>query len=191
MPSQALIDWWGTRARDLDEIETALGALRGAGPGHRRAFDQVVQAYTLLISAHFQGFCRDLHTASVTRLLTSIVAPTLLPILSDELLSRRALDRGNPTPGNIGADFARLGSRFWDDAQTLDARTVARRILLEQLNEWRNAIAHQDFVRVVGGTRLRLGTVRTYRRACMGLSQTFDQVVRSHIITITGVSPWA
>lgn len=62
MPSESLIAWQGSRAAELDELEAALRAVGGIGRGRRHATQQLNQAYAVLLSSQFQGFCRDLHT---------------------------------------------------------------------------------------------------------------------------------
>src|ERR1700732_1410354 len=109
MPSVALQMWQPTGATLLDEIENAHRSVGGSGPGRRTATQQINQAYAVLLSAHFQGFCRDLHTECIDSLVSTITPVALQPILSLELNWSRKLDRGNPNPGNIGSDFGRLG----------------------------------------------------------------------------------
>jgi hypothetical protein len=112
--------------------------------------------------------------------------------LQSEFFQFRKLDKGNPNPGNIGSDFNRLGMAFWPDVELDDARNRARKDLLEDLNKWRNAIAHQDFDAAVLGGRvmLRLEEVKSWRKACDGLALSFDNVSRAYIHIVVGVSPW-
>lgn len=106
------------------------------------------------------------------------------------MLSRK-LDRGNPNPGNIGEDFKRFGIAFWDMVKARDVRNRARQDRLEELNKWRNAIAHQDFdAAVLGSTTLRIQQVREWRRACEHLATAFDEVMRAQLLTMVGTSPW-
>ncbi len=145
----------------------------------------------MLLSSHFQGYCRDLHSECVHHIVQQ-VPPALQNVLRGELLSDRKLDRGNPNPGNIGADFARLGLRIWDRVNTLDRRNDARKQQLEQMNNWRNAIAHQDFDpdKLGGRTSLRLEDVDHWRRACDHLARAFDGVMRTHLQALLGSPPW-
>ena len=65
--------------------------------------------------------------------------------------------------------------------------------MLEELNEWRNAIAHQDFApAMLRGERpvLHLAQVQGWRRACEGLARSFDEVMLAHIQVKTGTAPW-
>ena len=67
------------------------------------------------------------------------------------LIWNRGLGRGNPHPAAIGADFGRLGIGFWPAVDALDVRNERRRESLQELVDWRNAIAHQDFEPVSPG----------------------------------------
>ena len=57
-----------------------------------------------------------------------------------------------------------------------------------RLNEWRNAIAHQDS-RVLARKPLHLDDVRELRKVCESLAPCFDEVMRLRIESITGASP--
>jgi hypothetical protein len=104
----------------------------------------------------------------------------------------RRLDTGNPNPGNIGADFNRLGLSFWDLVEAENARNPSRKVALEELNVWRNAIAHQDFnpAKLGGRTTLLLHEVRAWRNTCDGLARSFDNVMRVYLQAMTGAVPW-
>ena len=115
MPSNSLRLWRTARRRQLDEVETAHQSVGGSGPGRRSATLQLNYSYALLLSAHFQGFCRDLHTEAADYLVNWLTATPFRSALRELYLSNRKLDTGNPTPGNIGTDFTRfgLGFRIW------------------------------------------------------------------------------
>jgi hypothetical protein len=191
MLSASLRTWTGPRAAKLDEIEAAHAALSGSGRGRRWATEQVNHAYAVLLSSQFQAFCRDLHSECVGSFVRGISAQPMARVVRAQLVLSRRLDRGNPTPGNIGADFDRLGLKLWPAVRHLDSRNASRQLRLEQLSGWRNAIAHQDFGRaVLVPTRLHLPTVRAWRRACNSLARSFDRVMRSYLASITGSEPW-
>ena len=119
----------------LDEIENAHVMVGGTERGRRYATRQINYAYAVLLSSQFQGFCRDLHTECADFAVQSVSPAALQSLLFDVLVRDRLLDRGNPNPGNIGADFGRLGIRFWNDVYVIDARNQSRRALLDELNE--------------------------------------------------------
>ncbi len=191
MATVSLQRWQSDRATSLDEIEEAHRSIGGTGPGRRYATQQINQAYAVLLSAQFQAFCRDLHTESAAFLINSVQPIVLQPILLDEFGLFRKLDQGNPNPGNIGSDFNRLGIDLWAKSKAADRRTAKRQKELMELNEWRNAIAHQDFnPSKLGGLVLTLGQVRSWRGACNGLAATFDHVLADHIGRLLGAKPW-
>ena len=192
MPSVAFQTWSTDRAVELDEIENAHRSVGGRGPGRRYATQQINHAYAMLLSSQFQGFCRDLHSESSAHLVRSITPVSAQPSLSRVLALNRQLDRGNPNPGNIGSDFNRFAFHFWTAVDALDIRNPQRHAALTELNEWRNAIAHQDFdpVKLGGTTALRLDRVRGWRNACHALASAFDAVMRHRLQSMTGTPPW-
>ena len=194
MPSQAYREWNTVRARELDEVEAAHAGVGGTGPGRRYATQQINRAYAVLLASQFQGFCRDLHSECVFRLTDSIAMMEVQDAVRADWTSNRQLNRGNANQGTIAGDFNRLGlKRLWERIDALSPRYSRCRSLLELLNRWRNAIAHQDFgdPAVLGGSVvLRLATVRRWRRACHLLARALDRIVRDHVQTATGVRPW-
>src|SRR5438034_6146449 len=109
MPSQAYHEWITTRGVALDEIERAHRSVGGSGPGRRFATQQINQAYAVLLASQFQGFCRDLHDECIDCLVRSVLPIGLRGPLEIEFSAYRRLDRGNASPGAIGADFNRPG----------------------------------------------------------------------------------
>lgn len=191
MASRSLQRWETERARVLDQVEAAHRSLGGYARGRRYTTQQLNRAYTLLLSSQFQGFCRDLHSEAVDHIASSASGSAMQSLLRAALTQGRKLDKGNPNPGNLGADFGRLDLAFWDAVRRADLRNVTRRQRLEDLNEWRNAIAHDDFdAQVLGRSTLRLDDVRTWRGACKGLARSFDRVLSQHIRAFAGRSPW-
>ena len=192
MPSVSWQEWDGTRARELDDIEAAHRSVGGTARGRRYATEQINHAYAVLLSSQFQGFCRDLHSECVDFLVRAVTPAALQSVLRAEFLFNRSLDRGNANPSTIGSDFNRLGVEFWRQVYGDYPRNDRRRALLEELNQWRNAIAHQDFdpLALAGGAVLHLPQVRRWRRTCNRLALSFDNVMQGHLTAITGVSPW-
>ena len=153
---------------------------------------QINQAYAVLLASQFQGFCRDLHSESVACLVRAVTPAVLQSVLRAEFLFNRSLDRGNANPSTIGSDFNRLGVEFWLQVYADHPHNDRRKVLLEELNQWRNAIAHHDFdPAALGGTTvLHLSQVRAWRRACNRLALSFDNVMQAYLAATTGVSPW-
>ena len=193
MPSISYRHWRTVRARALDEIAGAHVAVGGTARGRRYATQQINRAYAVLLAAQFQGFCRDLHSECVDHII-AVLAPavSLHPILLAELTRGRLLDRGNAQPGSLGADFGRFSMEFWNDLRRHNPASARWQAELVVLNEWRNAIVHQDFTstKLGGIMTLRLVTVRRWRNICLRLARAMDDMMHIHLRTLTGVLPW-
>jgi hypothetical protein len=191
MASKAL-DWWrsdGVAA--LDEIVGAHRAIGGTGRGRRYATGQINNAYAVMLSSQFQRFCRDLHSEAAD-FLAGRIDVSLRAIFRTQMTEGRKLSSGNPNPANLGSDFGRFQIEFWATVTAANPRNVSRRNQLEQLNAWRNAIAHQDFTKPEchGRTSVRLADVGRWRGACSGLAMEFDAVISRYLRKITGIPPW-
>jgi hypothetical protein len=189
MPSNSLRNWLRERSDALDEIENAHAMVGGTDRGRRYATQQINYAYATLLSSHFQGFCRDLHSECIDHIVAMTPAP-LQNFLRVEFLWNRTLDRGNPNPGNTGQDFNRLGIQFWPAVRARHANHGRRQQLLQELVDWRNAIAHQDFGPVGGNPTLHLTRVRTWRRAVGALADAFDGAMYDYLSSLLGGAPW-
>jgi hypothetical protein len=193
MPSSSLLRWFAERAATRADVESAHRSVHGSGTGARAAAQQINQAYAVLLSAQFQGFCRDLHLECADFLVAAVTDLSFRAMLRDNLHFGRRIDRGNPNPSNIGSDFYRLGLAFLSLVDARRPGNLARREAVEALNEWRNAIAHQDFSAAMvkaGRPHLPLAQVRVWRKACDALARSFDEVLRDHLRTLTGSAPW-
>ena len=193
MPSLSLQKWLAERAVALGDVESAHRSVRGSGPGARAAIQQINQAYALLLAAQFQGFCRDLHSKCADLFVLPVTDPDLSDMLRDNLVFGRKIDRGNPNAGNLGSDFNRFSFVFWSLVDAHRPQNSDRKAALEELNDWRNAIAHQDFPTSMlraGRPNLTLAQVQSWRKACDGLARSFDDVLHGHLQTLTGVAPW-
>jgi hypothetical protein len=193
MPSRSLIRWQTDQRAALDQIDAAHSAVGGAGRGRRYATQQINQAYAMLLSSQFQSFCRNLHSEAVDHVCGPVGAGgPRLDLLRLRLMAGRKLDKGNPNPGNIGEDFWFFDLDLWDAVRRRGSLNRRRQQYLEELNVWRNAIAHQDFTdqRLRGRTAIRLGDVQSWRRACDALAVEFDAAVGAHLRTIVGANPW-
>ena len=193
MPSLSFNLWNTDRRAALDQIAAAHAAVGGAGPGRRYATQQINQAYAMLLSSQFQGFCRDLHSEAVDHICGPVAAGnSRMLLLRIRFTTGRKLDMGNPNPGNLGADFGFFNLPLWPALNSHNPANNARNQVLGTLNEWRNAIAHQDFdpAKLGGRTAVRLSDVKHWRRTCEDLATDLDFVVGAHVATITGASPW-
>jgi hypothetical protein len=192
MPSQAYRRWRSSARAELDELADAHRAVGGDTRGGRYATQQVNRAYAVLLASHFQRYCRDLHTECVDHIVAVMQPVNVRPLVRAEMVRDRKLDRGNATPGNIGADFGRLRLPFWPTLQTFDPATPSWIAELDSMNAWRNAIAHQDFDPTkLGGTMvLRLRRVRQWQAVCNRIVSATDRMLRGHLHSVVGQHPW-
>ena len=183
MPSRSFSHWRNRRYKALDQIAAAHTAVGGVGPGRRFATQQINQAYAMLLSSQFQGFCRDLHSEAVDNICDGAgrVDARLL-LLRIRLTTGRKLDLGNPNPGNLGSDFAFFDLSLWTALEAHNPANADRDLELDDLNKWRNAIAHQSFdpAKLDGRSTLLLkDDARRWRRTCDRLAADMDVVVRA------------
>ncbi|HEX6756180.1 MAG TPA: hypothetical protein VF109_09565 [Mycobacteriales bacterium] len=168
--------------------------MAGLGPGRRAAARQINYALIVQLASQFQRYCRDLHGLCADAVLTS-AEPSYQPMLRQALTSARKLDRQNANSGNLGHDFGLFGFRFWAAVDALGPQYPARRRRLDQVNTWRNAIAHQDLDRLAGdplvaGTRPDLPMFRVWRRSLDQLAGGIDRAMCTEVADITGDWPW-
>ena len=196
MTSQALESWVrGERAERLDELLAVHVRVGGTGRGRRYATRELNAAIVSQVAAHFQRFCRDLHSEAADAMVAA-APPAFGPVLRRWYGDRRRLDRGNAQPDVLKEDFGRFDFDLWVAAEAHHQYTARRRRRLEQLNAWRNAVAHQDFAfspaqrLLLADTDLTLEWARRWRRACDGLAQSFDVVVGVQVGLVTGAHPW-
>lgn len=187
--SIAMLLWQVNRSAALDEFEEIHSSLGAKTVGIRRARNQINQAYALMLSGQFQGYCRDLHSEAVDHLTRVITPVSIQAIMKQNIEENRKLDSGNPNPGNIGSDFNRFGMRFWDEVYTHAPQSHSQRMDLDHLNRFRNDVAHQTFG-AAAPIAIRHAQVKTWRRSCDALALAFEAVVGKHLTTITGVAPW-
>ena len=178
MPSAALLHWSTARKAELDELESAHARVGGTGRGRRYATQQINRAYAVLLVSQFQGFCRDFHTECIQSFVPVGLAAEWQAAIQSTFRASRKLDSGNPSPGNIESDFGRFGIGIWNELFAIDPLGRGRQTSFATLLLWRNAIAHQDFKDPRLGTKvLRLGEVRSWRRACDALATSLDAVM--------------
>jgi hypothetical protein len=193
MSSVALSRWSTDGAAALDQLVVAHRAVGGLGPGRRHATREINHAYAVMLASQFQRFCRDLHSEAVEHLAEAVAPSPLRDVLRKNLLNNRQLDNKNAQPGSLGSDFNRLGFEFAAEIGARDRKNVARLRRLDELNCWRNAIAHQNIVgakKLAPPPPLHLRHIGRWRLACHALARSMDAVVRKQIHTLVGRPPW-
>jgi len=191
MTSAALQTWNSQASSALDEIVAAHRAVTASGLGQRSATREITHAYAVLLSSQFQRFCRDIHTEAVEFVVAHVPLTSVANLLRARMLEARKLDRGNPNPGNLGSDFARLGMDLWEELKALSKREESGQAVLRNLTEWRNAIAHQDFrSKPLHPAQLRHDDVDRWRKVLNELARSFDEAISEHVHELVGSRPW-
>jgi hypothetical protein len=80
MPSPALTAWSTSSAAALSQLEAAHRAVGGTRAGRRTNTLQLNYAYVLLLCAHFQAYCRGLHS-DAAQLLVDAIDPGIAVVL--------------------------------------------------------------------------------------------------------------
>ncbi len=184
MPSASLFQWQTNRMPRLQQIDLQCAATLAAVPPNPHLIDENLRGYVVLLSAHFQGFCRDLCTESA-QIIASKVRPRLQLLIQDQFSAHRSLDRGNPSLENLRKDFNRFGFTL-----DLAADPVNRPRLqdLAALNRWRNVAAHQGTI--PAGAALALPSLQVWWQSCDGLATALDAILYNELRRILRRSPW-
>jgi hypothetical protein len=143
----------------------------------------------MLVSGHFQGFCRDLYT-ECAQLCTATVPASLRATVQAQFAAELKLSTANPTVENLRKDFERFG--FVLDLAAADPTNAVRITQLGHLNYWRNAVAHQKATPPPPGVppALLLADVQAWRGACDGLARSLDAIMYQELSRILGAAPW-
>ncbi len=186
MPSQACFHWQTDRVPRLTEVDGQCAASLAAGVPNARLADENLRGYVVLLSAHFQGFCRDLYT-ECSQIISSKVRPRLRLLVQGQFGAQIALDRGNPSHDNIKRDFHRLGFKL--GLPDVNPANPVRLKHLGEMNDWRNVAAHQGTDHPPG-VALNLANLRVWRDSCSGLAASLDKVLYDALRQILRRAPW-
>ena len=187
MPSLSLLRWQNDRMVRLARIDAQCAASLATTPPDAQLVEENLRGYVLAVSAHFQGFCRDLYTEASLIMVSKVGRPALEIVFQAQFAAHRKLDRGNPNLANLKADFKRLG--FPLDLPGADPANVARLADLARLNEWRNVAAHQGTPTASAGP-LALPLLRAWRNSCSDLAISLDGILYNELRRILRRRPW-
>jgi hypothetical protein len=187
MPSTSLLRWQNDRMLRLTEIDTQCAASLALAPPNPHLAEENLRGYVVLLSAHFQGFARDLHTEAA-QVVASKVRPSLQPLVLNQFSAHRVLDQGNPSAESIARDFKRFGFDLKAELAA-DPANALRLQHLSALNKWRNVAAHQGTA-LPPGIPLTLAALRTWRVACNELAFAMDRVAYNQLRILLRRKPW-
>jgi hypothetical protein len=186
MPSASWHHWQDERLPRLNEVGAQLAATLGSVPARPRLTEENLRGYIVLLSAHFQGFCRDLYTESALSIAIR-VRPSLRLLIQAQFTTSCALDHGNPNLQNIKKDFERLG--FAMDLGAADPGNAARLRDLSELNKWRNIVAHHGPVPPAGLPGY--ADLQAWTRSCNDLAGSLDGMMYDALRRILRRAPWS
>jgi hypothetical protein len=169
----------------LAEVDAQCAVTLALAPPQPRLVEENLRGYVLLLSAHFQGFCRALYTESA-QVIVLRVRPTLQALMQAQFTAHRRLDHGNPNVENLKGDFERFG--FTLDLAAADPANAGRLTHLAALNRWRNVAAHRGIVPI--GLPLSLPALQAWRHSCDGLAASLDRIMYNRLRTILRRQPW-
>jgi hypothetical protein len=170
----------------LGEIDGQCAACLAHVPPSPNLVDEDLRGYVLLLSAHFQGFCRDLYT-ECAQIIVSRVRPSLRVLMLAQFTAHRALNRGNPNLQNLRADFERFD--FTLDLGAADPANPPRLTHLGELNRWRNVAAHHGTI-PTALPPLSLPLLQAWRTSCRGLSTSLDAIMYNQLRRTLRRTPW-
>ncbi|MHC5541053.1 HEPN domain-containing protein [Singulisphaera rosea] len=186
-PSASLRIWLTDRLPRIAELEKQCTTTTAPVPPNPRLEDENLRGLIILLSAHFQGFCRDLCTECTMILSARIRNPSIRSLFQEQFTANRKLDQGDPNLGNIRKDFERFG--FTLDLPRADPGNNPRRIThLSSLNQLRNVAAHHG--NVPSGGIPDLATIQAWRNSCEGLATSLDGVMYNELLGCFNKRPW-
>lgn len=190
MPSASLLTWNGDRANRLDGIDAQCAAVPASDAIH---FDECLRGFVMHLSAHFQGFCRDLYT-ECSQVCFLAVPAGMEFLVQKQFTASLALEKGNPSHENLVKDFSRFGFVLnFTAAHVADHLANRPRITaLGHLQAWRNRAVHQGTGPLGGGIPdvLTLAIIRLWRDSCGGLAASLDDIMYQHLTGVFGAPPW-
>src|SRR5271170_5802963 len=108
VPSAALTRWLNDRMPRLNEVDAHCTAILALVPSNPTFFDETLRGFVLHLSAHFQGFCRDLYT-ECSQIMIAAIPAGLQATSQVQFSSQLALEKRNPNHDTIKQDFNRFG----------------------------------------------------------------------------------
>ena len=181
--------WQNDRMLRLHDVDAHCRVVQAAVQPNLLFLDESLRGFVLHLSAHFQGFCRDLYTECSQIWIASIPAG-LKATAQAQFSAQLALEKGNPSYDNIKRDFDRFGfSLNLQIAQHQGGQPLTK---LAHLNAWRNKAAHQGTQPLRQGvpTSLTLPIVQDWFTTCDTIAASLDGIMHSELSRILGIAPW-
>ena len=186
MPSASLLRWQNDRRIRLAEVDAHCTAAATLAPPNPLLAEESLRGYVMLLSGHFQGFCRNLYT-ECSQLCAARVPVGLQATVQVQFSAALKLDSNNPNVDTIRKDFDLFGFALNFGGDPANGPRVTH---LAHLNRWRNAVAHQSASAPAGVPPLTLAAVQAWRVSCDGLASWLDGIMYNEMLRVLGVAPW-
>ncbi len=186
MPSAAFTEWQIVRMPRLAQIDGQCSGVAALVPPNPSLLDECLRGYVMLLSAHFQGFCRALYT-ECSQICAATVPVPFRATVQAQFSAALQLGKQNPSLKTIQADFERFGFTL-----TFPAVHDPQITHLDHLNHWRNNAAHQRTSPPPPPipAMLILADIRNWRVSCNGLAAALDDRMQKELLRILGAAPW-
>src|SRR5262249_4971553 len=145
-----------------------------------------LRAYVTLLSAHFQGFCRDLYTEASLKVVARIKRVGLRPIVQAQFAAGLKLEKMNPTVDALSEDFRRFGIADLRAAIGTAPPADTHKGRLKARNRCRNKCAHGE----AAIPELLLANIRDWRVSCDWLAARLNAVVYDRLWAAFRGTPW-
>jgi len=96
VPSVAFTRWQTDRLTRLNEVESHCAVIDALAPANPTFLEEVLRGFVLHLSAHFQGFCRDLYT-ECSQIWIAAIPAGLKATAQSQFFAQLALEKGNPS----------------------------------------------------------------------------------------------
>lgn len=190
MPSWSLREWQGSRAAVLAAYEAECVAMLSRQPPDPALAETIIRGGVVLLSANFQGYCRDLYTECALAVLASVIPGPVQAMFIRQCMARRELDGSNARYENVRSDFERFGLDLPTELKARAPLIAAIVTDLGHLNQWRNHVAHDNPTPPAHGGPLTLAVVQAWRASCETFAVTLDAVMYDHLKVLMGNAPW-
>jgi hypothetical protein len=158
----------------------------GLVPADPELVAEHLRAYVTLLSAHFQGFCRDLYTEASLKVVARIKQVGLRPIVQAQFAAGLKLDKANPTLDALSEDYRRFGIADLRAAVGTDPLANTHKGRLKAMNGCRNKCAHGEPTI----PELLLANIRDWRNSCDWLASRLNAVVYDKLWSAFRAAPW-
>ncbi len=180
------MEWNTTRQGRLSKLEAQCVWAAGLVPPDPDMVAEHLRAYVTLLSAHFQGFCRDLYTEASLKVVARIKRVGLRLIVQAQFAAGLKLGKVNPTLDALTEDFSRFGITSLRVAVGTAPPADAHKGRLKAMNECRNKCAHGEPVI----PELLLTNIQDWRASCGWLASRLNAVVYDKLRSAFRAAPW-